>query len=336
MRKLLLLFMVLCIILLSCSDVNDRFSINLDDFYGVWANENCELVQTGKYELLFERLGSKIYCSIRAISIDKDKIHFTTLGAVEFDKNTQEAVVKAYDLVTGDTLFINNDNTNSLIMIDQICKIKHYPEKIIITSKGNTIGELAIAEKQFRLQFPSGNWQTLELVEKINISGAYIPIKADSSHLGAANHQWRLGTSYQRNDEDIVNTIEIGTNKHSFVFSVNKYDEIYFAYCRAARIKSNNHGTVFAQNIRLMNRANMFTAYMPSDNYQTIRKDLVIEDSLFNPKECIYAEKAIYWSVKEFNDTMIVLNGCGGEDYHCYRPNKTSPNIVEWFEYVDY
>ena len=42
--------------------------------------------------------------------------------------------------------------------------------------------------------------------------------------------------------------IEIGTNKHFYIFTMMPN----ILYCRAAYIRHNNNGSVFAQNIRLM------------------------------------------------------------------------------------
>ena len=35
---------------LACGDNDDRYELGIDDFYGVWANENCELVKHGTSE----------------------------------------------------------------------------------------------------------------------------------------------------------------------------------------------------------------------------------------------------------------------------------------------
>lgn len=334
MKKALISAIFLCLVILSCDDNDNRYSIELDDFCGVWANEHCEMVKTGKYEILFERVGDHLYSSIRLINHEDKKLKLATLAAVKFDPENQQVSVKAFDLVNGDTLFIDADPDGTLNIINHYCEIKTYPEKMVITSEGKTIGELAKSTRQLRLQFPSGNWHELEQVEELDISDSYMPVKASDDNIGVALHQWRLGTTYKKNNQGFANAIEIHTNKHSFVFNVDQREDRVLAYCRAARVRSNNNGTLFAQNIRLINYSN-FTAYMVNDNFETTLKDLVIQDSLFDPNICVYAEDGIYWSLKDFNDSTIIVNGCG-EDYTYNRPGKNSVNILEWFEYVDY
>jgi hypothetical protein len=138
-------------------------------------------------------------------------------------------------------------------------------------------------------------------------------------------------------DSGNVKTIEIFTNRHSYVFTFNRRGDDIMVYCRAARIRSNNNGTVFDQNIRLMMNRGNFTAFMEPDNFAVSGQDIVIQDSLFTPNACYYgkAGTGIYWSVKSFNDTLITLNGCG-QDYLYTRPHPDSQRMLEWFEFAEY
>jgi hypothetical protein len=78
-----------------------------------------------------------------------------------------------------------------------------------------------------------------------------------------------------------------------------------------------------------------FTAFMYPSNEAISSQELVIADSLFKPNQCVFAPGEIYWSVKSFNDSTIVLNGCG-QDYTYERPHVDSGRIIEWFEFVEY
>jgi hypothetical protein len=63
--------------------------------------------------------------------------------------------------------------------------------------------------------------------------------------------------------------------------------------------------------------------------------ELVIQDSLFDPNVCVYADDGIYWSVKSISDSLIVVNGCG-EDYYRRPPTPNAERMVEWIAFRDY
>jgi hypothetical protein len=108
-------------------------------------------------------------------------------------------------------------------------------------------------------------------------------------------------------------------------------------YCRAARIRHNNHGSVFAQNIRLMINANSGekTAEMEADNLEISAADVEIDNSLFKPDVCSFEKDGIYWSLVTYTPDEIQLNGCG-EIYTYSRPTADDKTVVEWFVYKKY
>jgi len=332
---ILILTIVFAALFISCTDSNKEYSIDIDNFYGVWANSDCELVKTGLYEILFERSGDKITASIKRFTRDKNKLIIDTRAVAVFDTLTKSVIVKAKSLGTGDSLLLNDDTSNLLTLSAVESKISKYAEKLVIQNRGEVIEELSTIEPKLRILTQSGNWQNLDLVEKIQPTSSYEVIKAADKYLGVCLQQWQLGTSFMVDQEGNVNTIEINTNRHSYVYNFNGSADEYLLYCRAARIRSNNNGTVFSQNIRLMKSPNEFTAWMTADNLTLSSKEVVIEDSLFSPNVCVFAANGIYWSMKSFNDTTIVINGCG-EDYTYVRPKPDSQRIIEWFEFAEY
>lgn len=333
--KLKMLASAIFLIVVSCSNDNKRFEIDIDDFCGVWANANCELVKTGLYELLFERYENKMMASIRLFSREENKLLLNTRGITLFDTLTHKAIIKAKDLIFGENIAVSNDIDNILRLDTLNCKIQKYPDMLVLSSNGKVIEELARSEKQIRLLSPSGNWHSLDPVEKLQVTSPYEVIKATDKYLGTCLQQWQLGTSFMVDSGGKVNAIEIGTNKHSYVFTYNQEAGNLTIYCRAARIRSDNDGTVFAQNIRMMSNPREFAAFMYPDNEEITSQNIVMADSLFKPNVCTFTSDAIYWSLKSFNDTMIVLNGCG-EDYTYTRPHVDSGRIIEWFEFTEY
>ena len=334
--KATILIILLAMIFCHCDD-NKQYALDINNFCGVWANKDCELVKTGKYEIMFERIDSRIMASIRSFNRENENIEITTSGIAMFDTVNQHVSIAARDLIDGDSLIMVSltDSIPELSIIP--CKIEKLAEKLVLAKEGEVIEELTSNGKVLRVLFPSGNWQNLELVERIEIASPYEVIKATKDYLGACLQQWQLGTSFMVDNSGNVNAIEIFTNKHSYVFTYNRWGDDIMVYCRAARIRSDNNGTVFDQNIRLMFSNGNFTAYMEPDNFAVSGRNIVIEDSLFTPNACYYgkAGTGIYWSVKEFNDTLIVVNGCG-QDYVYPRPHTDSRRILEWFEFAEY
>ena len=333
--KLVALLLLVPILIASCSDENKKYEIGIDDFYGVWANADCELVKTSLYEIFFERADNKITASIRLLSQNKNQLFINTRGIAQFDTLTKGVIIKAKDLLYGDNIAIDYDFNNAFELDTMTCTIQKYPEMLAISDHGEVVEELSRVERRLRILSPTNNWQNLNLIEKLEVTLPYEEIKAAKNNLGVCLHQWQLGTSFMVDSSGVVRTIEIGTNKHSYAYTFSKQGDDLMVYCRAARIRSDNDGTVFAQNIRLMSNLREFTAFMYPNDEAISSQDLVIADSLFNPKECVFAPEAIYWSVKSFNDTTIVLNGCG-QDYTYERPHVDSGRIIEWFEFVEY
>jgi hypothetical protein len=123
--------------------------------------------------------------------------------------------------------------------------------------------------------------------------------KANKDNIGNCLQEWGLGSSFGKDD-------------------------------------NGNCKTIFAQNIRLMKNPKEFTAWMPDDNFEITRKNIVIDDSLFDPNVCTFTKSGIYWSLKSSDEDLIILHGCRGEEYKFVRPEKNAENILEWFEYRDY
>jgi hypothetical protein len=112
-----------------------------------------------------------------------------------------------------------------------------------------------------------------------------------------------------------------------------------FLYCRAARIRSNNQGSVFSQNIRLVvrgeNRDHGYIGYMAENNYNKASSDIKIDNSKFNPTCGIAYDIDIYWSLNSFKDGEILLNGC----YQIYSrnpANKDDDRMLEWIAFKRY
>ncbi|MCX6827166.1 MAG: hypothetical protein NTV06_07880 [candidate division Zixibacteria bacterium] len=305
--------------------------MGIENFYGVWANENCELIRTARYSLLFERQKNKITVCLERFDIKNDTIIFDTRGMAIFDTTKKQVDIKAKDLIAGDELLVDSDSSRTIELPKHPCTIENRHDKLTIQCEGGKREELSIKSKNLKLKTSSGTWQELKLIEKIRPTSPYEMPAVSKDNIGICLQSWSLGTVFNRNNDQYVVGVTINTNRHAYVFYFNG-----MIYCRAARIRSNNNGSVFAQNIRLMSKTGEFTAYMPDNNLLVTEKSVAINDSVFNPKMCIFANADIYWSLKSFGENSIILNGCGGEDYHYERPRQDSSQLLEWFAYEEY
>lgn len=298
---------------------NDSSSNTIAAFYGVWANKNVELVRTSKYFLLFERVDGVLTATIKKVNESGNKITYKTLAVANFDASNKSASVK----------------TNKLLKKHYI--VEYTSNKIAIKCEGNIVEELSLYDNKLILLTDDNKRQELELVEKITIVEPCNNTFANKDNIGKCLQEWALGSIFDYYLGGIGWEIVINTNKHSYIFSFVKYLWGGFIYCRAARIRSNNEGTVFAQNIRLMKNTSPkeFTAYMTENNLEITNKEIVISNSIFNPNACVFDKDQIYWSLKSYDGNKIILHGCQ-KDYKWKRPQKISIQKKEWFEYKDY
>ncbi|PIE86352.1 MAG: hypothetical protein CSA05_00865, partial [Bacteroidia bacterium] len=212
---------------------------DLKPYYGVWANQNCELVQTAKYTLIFLRQSEKITTILRRNINVADTIYSEFVSGYVFDEKS-----KSYEK-------IECKDKQKIILINDLIKLE---------------------DNQLDLSF-NFDKQTLEMIEKIEVCLPYDMPLASEGVIGKCLQNWQLGTIEHKLDLNDL-WIEIGTNKHTYIFISNPNQ----LYCRAACIRSNEHGSVFAQNIRLMFNANTneTTVSMKNDNYTTTKSDINI------------------------------------------------------------
>ena len=164
--------------------------------------------------------------------------------------------------------------------------------------------------------------ERMSKVEDIDIVAPYEMAECKAkSDVGRCLQEWRLGVKFVLQDGNPF--CEINTNRHLFIYMINPS----MVYIRAAATRNNNEGTLFFQNIRMMKNQNTgeYTMDMMPDNYNIASNDLLIDNSMFNPKACYFSEDGgIYWSLISFSPDLILLNGCG-ETYQVSRPTKVSP-----------
>jgi len=305
--------------------------------FGVWANKDSELVITSKMIMLFIRNGSDFFSLVMTCEINKNQIDVFNKAIAYFCKTEKKASCKYFSerngnwIQNGDKLDMPTPVRNkSFIIIDSNNSLSIFndDDEFLKLNKNNNILTLN--------SHYSNNLKFVQ-IEKITVTDFKIAEKASENTIGKCLIEWSLGSGFIEDDEYQTFTAEIHTNKHSYIFSQNKWKGDKFLYCRAAKIKSNNSGSVFSQNIRLMKNSNEFTAKMVEDNLLISKQDILIQNDLFNPKSCVFVNdgKEIYWSLKDFSENEIILNGCAGEEYKHLRP-KTKDKNFEYFKYESY
>jgi hypothetical protein len=175
----------------------------------------------------------------------------------------------------------------------------------------------------------NGREQLLEKIEDISIVEPYEMLQPSASDIGSCIQQWTMGSKFECGNGDIY--FECGTNRHNYTFNIQPN----MVYCRAARQRSNDLGCLFAQNVRLMSNPGEYSCEMPQDNLAESGAPLTIDNSKFNPDECVFAPDGIYWSFIRFDGDTAELNGCG-ETYRYTRPKKNENSLVEWIAFEKY
>lgn len=174
--------------------------------------------------------------------------------------------------------------------------------------------------------------QHLKKVEDIETVKPYEMKKCESAFdVGECLQEWQMGVAYGNNDG--MPYCEVNTNRHMFVYLINPN----MVYIRAAAARSNNNGTLFFQNIRMMKNKNTgeFTSEIYQNNLSILQNDLKIDNSKFQPNTCTFnPDGGIYWSLISFSSDVIELNGCG--DKYTFTRQTVDSNMKEWIKYVPY
>jgi len=307
---------------------------NVEQLFGVWANKDSELVITGKMIMLFTRKGTDYFSSVVTYKINENRIDLFNKAIAFFYKSTEKASCKYF-------CNIKENWIESRDKLDLQTPIRKKSFSIINSNSSLSISNDAEIFLKFNktnntltLNSNFSKKENFKQIEKIQVCNFKIREKATKVSIGKCLTEWSLFSGFIEDEKEQSFTAEIHTNKHSYIFSQNKWKGDKFLYCRAARIKSNNNGLVFAQNIRLMANSNEFTIKMEQDNLLISKQDILIKNDFFNPKSCVFINdgKEIYWSLKDFTEDEIILNGCAGEEYKHPRPKAKNENY-EYFKY---
>ncbi len=307
-----------------------------DHFQGVWANKDCELVRTAGYSLLFERDGSTLSAALQKISAAKDRIQLNTRAMTVFDNSDESVALKAKDLFDSEKIIIQHPPDNELNLTNETYLIQKTDGKIMLLENGHLREELDIESGRLKMKRTDGRWKILTKIEDIAMTEPYdMPVDVTQDNVGKRIQEWQLGTRFWKAPDSVFWKIDIGTNRHLYTFTMNDN----FLYCRAARIRSNNNGTVFSQNIRLVARGKTrdqgYISYMAADNLEKAGSELEIDNTKFDSACGIAYDIDIYWSLHSFKEGEIKVNGCD-QVYERRPSSKNDADMLEWIAFMKY
>lgn len=320
---------IISIILFSCDQptrTHKTFvSGNYKPFIGIWANNNCELVQTSKFILLFHRADDTYTSVLWQIVPSQYGMSFKKLGQVNFQSETKEA-----DGYISNNSDVNESSIESGLLISNISYfIKKEKSKIVLKSKKGISEELNFRGNEITIIFPDKTAEILTLVEKIQIADSRIDPVIQKQNIDECLIKWQLGSKLVIDEKFL--SASIFTNHHSYFFGVRKDLAINILYCRAARIKASNSGIVYHQNIRLMQNPLEYSSWIADNNLDLLSEDLRINEEYFD-ESCDCDES--YWKIKKYNKTVIDLSSHRGVIYRIKRPLVNSEDFIERFEYL--
>lgn len=332
MKKIL----IIIIIVLSYSIVFGGNFMN-NQFYGVWSNENVELVITEKIILLFFIDGKEQISVLKTYDLAENRMDVFTKSVAYFNKSSKKANCKYYIQSDKEWKEWGDKNNFSSPIFNKSFLLSETKINIKIANNEETFLSLNKDTQVLSIHSDLIQNQNLKKIEKIEIVNFKISTKATKETVGKCLVEWSLGATYEEDDINQTFSAEINTNKHSYTFTLNKWKDMQLLYCRGARIRTNNNGSVFAQNIRMMKNDNEFTANFPLNNFEISNQEIIINNDLFSPTSCVFIDggNEIYWSLKSLSDDLIILNGCGGEEYKYTRPTEENGEN-EYFKYEEY
>lgn len=342
-RSLLVGWTLISVVLCGAFCVCSHKPISSPDYMrGVWISKDREIIITNKFQIDFsiDSTGG-IWAKLSLLEYKDSSLTIDTRGVVyvhgkgeilKASLRGKDQILKASlkdVLGKSDSLIFNSSKDTENLVKKSAFDIKQADNNEIILDSPSE--RIAVGENGSMKIFENGSLSaSLFRTETFDVSENYIPTKKLSeSTIKDCLRDWMLTTTAIEDDRGNNVGLEINTKEHMYIFAISGLDDIY---CRAARYATSDKGVVFDQNIRVRVDKNTWSVFSVKDNTIAAKKRNV-DEKLFSPKMCVFADSGIYWSVKSVSDSLIELNGCGGEIYRWERPTKEdSLDIIEWIK----
>lgn len=262
---------------------------------GVYIGKDIELVTTDKYMIIFHRKNED-FLESRLYQYGAHTMHCIGICRTSPPCSKMQEPPKVWQ-----SAFIYND---PVVTIDAIIRRVFSIEAPVIQYD----------EHGLKVSFGDGQEYTASCDETFSMQdlSPEVPSISDSN-IGECLQLWNMGLVEESIEHDGIKIfigVTINTKKHMYIFEMTPNS----VYCRAARYVAINKGVVFNQNFR-----QGFEAYMIEDNGDA-RRPLEFNETFFNQDACNWKDRSVYWSVKDYNNACITLNGCQGEAYYWKKP----------------
>lgn len=279
--------------------------------YGVYINENIEIVVSSKYTIIYRKNLTKNNLETYLLNTDDllcigvciTDIPANDCGFTDFKYYSEESEKVRFALgIQANDTFASDDEMMSYLN-----------QSLISFSK---------SEKEYIFTFNDGISYLINSYESL-MNNELTPsnIDVNNDNIDICLQKWHLGMKEIKisfNNSEYIVGIEINTPKHMYIFQITTD----FIYCRAARYITCKKGMVFNQNFRqnfyIKNQILKGNIAIYNDN-NIASADLDYDESIFG-NACVFGGVSIYWSVSSIEKDTITLNGCGGDIYKWIKP----------------
>lgn len=339
MKKHVFLVLGALVIILSSGCMKKIDKQLFQPFYGVWANENCQLIRTERFSILFNKQNDAITATLKKVNISKNTLKYNTKGVFHFNTVSKKIIAKAQSLIDS-TVIIINENSNDLCKLEtKNCNINRITQnkklvKIQILNKNTIEEELDVQNNILHVRLANGNVEKLRMVEKISVipKNAFRVSEPASYGCGYCLSHWQLGTKiYKVGNRD---EISITTPQNSYVIGYGMVGDKPVIHARAARICTSDDGMQLKQNTRLMYNPIEYTAWIKDDIFSTLQEELLINNSDYH-KNTDFAKYGIFWKVISYNSESIQLRTAFGKTMKLKRPDAEPDLFHEYFLFQD-
>lgn len=267
------------------------FDADLDYFAcGVYRSANSEIVETEKFALIYYCTPNKDILGTKLYSGYENKKRL--IAICERDQ-INESTEYAYYLTDGQTVISNSDKLQSYLGEEyDVClkKPMRCLEKFLVDHSGNPLPN----------------------VKDVGIRRCLL--------------LWRMADSYQVSADKF--NFFLCTEKNEYIFSIIPKDTNI--YCGAS------YNIVFdlgmfsgGQFFRIRNykdNSEKYCRFQCDFSYEA--KDINIPTDQFELGKCLMTSKGLMWCIKHYTDDVIVLQGCGHDEYTYRRNDKRTEQFT--------
>jgi len=301
---------------------------------GVWANPDAVFVRAGRFAIWFERRGAVVTASVRSYAVVERQVSVETWVRAVFDSASDQATVWSKGIPVP-------EGWDRGLAKPRVCALER-PEGTSAVGLRKLVCDAVpvevLDEATFRLTLQTDDDEPVELVplERIETVPASEGRRATAELVGTCLQEWALGVSVWQDEETGLVTLDIRTNRHSFVAGFGGAGPESLAMFRGARVRCTNDGVAEAPYVRLLRSSSDFAGWMMPDVGSVAAGDLEVDDRLLDTDPRRFSSPGNCWSLEGVGEDLILLRDGGGEEYRFERPTGADDSKVVHIEHRDY